>query len=109
MADKLLPWQACDEGVQLAVRLTPRGGKDAIEGVETLSDGRSVLKARVRAVPENGKANTALMKLVADACAVAPAQVTLASGATARVKNLRVQGDFDALARALARAAGLKR
>jgi uncharacterized protein len=109
MTDPILPWQACEDGLQLAVRLTPRGGRDAIEGVEMLSDGRSVLKARVRAVPENGKANTALMRLVAEACAVAPAHVTLASGATARVKNLRVQGDVDALSRALSRAAGLKR
>lgn len=109
MTDAPLPWQACDGGVHLAVRLTPRGGKDQIEGVETLSDGRPVLKARVRAVPENGKANSALMRLVADACDVAPAHVTLASGATARVKNLRVEGDFAALSRALARAAGLKR
>ena len=51
----------------LDVRLTPRGGRDAIEGVEQLADGRAVLKARVRAAPSEGEANAALCRLIADA------------------------------------------
>lgn len=100
------PWRAAPHGLDVAVRLTPRGGRDAIEGVETLSDGRRVLKARVRAVPEAGKANAALARLVAAACGVAATQVSLASGATARVKSLHVEGDAAALAAALARTLG---
>ena len=42
---------ADDGGIALAVRLTPKGGRDAIDGIETLADGRAVLKARVRAAP----------------------------------------------------------
>ncbi|MGL4442464.1 MAG: DUF167 family protein, partial [Alsobacter sp.] len=72
----------------------------------TLSDGRRVLKARVRAVPEAGKANAALARLVAAACGVAATQVSLASGATARVKSLHIEGDAAALAAALARTLG---
>ena len=44
----------------LAVRLTPRGGRDAIDGIEQLSDGRRVLKVRVRAAASEGEANAAL-------------------------------------------------
>ena len=47
------------------VRLTPKGGRDAIDGIETLADGRTVLKARVRAAPSEGEANAALIQLIA--------------------------------------------
>jgi uncharacterized protein YggU (UPF0235/DUF167 family) len=38
------PWRTSSEGISVALRVTPRGGRDDIDGVETLSDGRSVLK-----------------------------------------------------------------
>ena len=47
------------------VRLTPRGGRDAIEGTERRADGRAVLKVRVRAAASEGEANAALMRLMA--------------------------------------------
>ena len=43
------PWLRTGDGVSVAVRLTPKGGRDAIDGIETLSDGRAVLNVRVRA------------------------------------------------------------
>ena len=49
------PWQIVADGVVLVVRLTPRGGRDAIEAVERLADGRFVLKARVRAAASEGR------------------------------------------------------
>jgi hypothetical protein len=54
------PWTAAADGVVIDVRLTPRGGRDAIEGTERRADGRAVLKVRVRAVPAAGEANSAL-------------------------------------------------
>ncbi|MBI4366616.1 MAG: DUF167 domain-containing protein, partial [Deltaproteobacteria bacterium] len=48
------PWSAIAGGIALAVRLTPKGGRDAIDGIESLADGRSVLKARVAAPPSEG-------------------------------------------------------
>lgn len=90
----------------LHVRLTPKGGRDAIDGIECLSDGRSVLKARVRAAPMEGEANEALCRLVAKALGVPPRNVLLAAGATARVKRLNIQGDSAALAAALEKIAG---
>ena len=55
MSDR--PWTVTVDGLLLAVRLTPKGGRDEVNGIETLSDGRAVLKARVRALPEDGAAN----------------------------------------------------
>ncbi|HMN71166.1 MAG TPA: DUF167 family protein [Rhodoblastus sp.] len=103
MAD--VPWRATADGLTLVVRLTPRGGHDAIDGVETMSDGKSVLKARVRAVPEDGKANAALTELIAKALRVPRSAVVLAAGHTSRVKTLEISGDGAELAAALAQAA----
>ena len=87
-----LPWSAVAGGVALAVRLTPKGGRDAIDGVELLADGRSVLKVRVRVAPSEGEANDALCRLIAKAVGVPPRDVALVAGATARVKRLTISG-----------------
>jgi uncharacterized protein len=79
-------------GVALSIRLTPKGGRDSIDGVELLADGRSVLKVRVRAAPSEGEANTALVRLIAKAVGVPPRDVALAAGATARIKRLTISG-----------------
>ena len=88
------------------MRLTPKGGRDALDGIEVLSDGRPVLKARVRAVPEDGKANEALVKLVAKAAGVANSAVSISAGHTARVKTLQIAGDAVQIAEALGRVIG---
>lgn len=95
-------WTEADGGLRISVRLTPRGGRDAIDGVETLSDGRSVLKARVRAAPNEGEANAALIALVARSLSVPRSAVTLVAGSTARLKTLLVAGDARGLAARLA-------
>lgn len=100
MADA--PWRATAGGLTLVVRLTPKGGRDAIDGVEIMSDGRPVLKARVRAAPEDGKANAALVEFLAKALRVPRSAVTLASGQTSRIKILEIVGEADALGKALA-------
>lgn len=88
-------------GITVSVRLTPKGGRDAIEGVERRADGRSVLKARVRAAPSEGKANAALIALIAKTLRVAPRQVSLAAGATGRIKRIRIDGAAAALTAAM--------
>jgi uncharacterized protein len=45
------PWTATADGVVVDVRLTPRGRRDALEGIDSRADGGAVLKARVRAAP----------------------------------------------------------
>jgi uncharacterized protein len=100
------PWTVVATGVVLVVRLTPKGGRDAIEGIEQLSDGKSVLRARVRAAASEGEANQALIRLVAGALDIAPRSVGLLAGATARTKRLMIEGDGTALAAALQRLVG---
>jgi uncharacterized protein len=100
------PWRATPEGLIVVCRLTPRGGRDAIDGVATLSDGAVVLACRVREAPEEGRANAALCRLIAG-CAGAPvSRARVVAGAKARVKQIAVEGDAQALMRALARACG---
>lgn len=85
-------WVVSGEDVILNVRLTPKGGRDAIEGVDVLADGRAVLSVRVRAAPADGEANDALVRLIAKAVGVPPRDVTLVAGATARLKRLAISG-----------------
>ena len=87
------PWTAQANGLLLDVRLTPKGGRDAIDGVETMADGRVVLKARVRAAPTDGQANDALVRLMAKTAGVPPRAVTIVGGMTSRVKRLMIAGD----------------
>ncbi|MBZ9670262.1 DUF167 domain-containing protein [Mesorhizobium sp. B2-1-8] len=95
------PFRIRENGVDLFVRLTPKSSVDRLEGVETSADGRRHVKARVRAVPENGAANQALEKLVAKALGVPVSAVSVFAGGTARLKTLRIVGDPEALARSV--------
>jgi len=95
------PWQIVAGGIALAVRLTPKGGRDGIDGIDILADGRPVLKARVRAAPSEGEANEALCRLIAKAAGVPPRDVALVAGATGRIKRLAITGDGPTLIAAL--------
>ena len=92
------PWIVTRLGLSITVRLTPKGGRDALEGIEMLADGRPVLKARVRAAPTEGEANTALISLLAKTLDVPRRTVTLAAGDTSRIKRIEIEGDGAALA-----------
>jgi uncharacterized protein (TIGR00251 family) len=96
-----LPWTLADGGLMLNVRLTPRGGRDAIDGIAQLADGRAVLKVRVRVAPSEGEANAALGKLLARTLGIPPRDVAISAGATARTKTLRISGDGPTLAATL--------
>ena len=95
------PWTRAADGVSFTVRLTPKGGRDAIDGIDRLADGSAVLKVRVRAPPSEGEANEALTRLVARAVGVPPRDVTIVGGASARVKRLAISGDSPTLIAAL--------
>jgi uncharacterized protein YggU (UPF0235/DUF167 family) len=98
------PWRRLADGLAVSVRATPKGGRDAIDGIATLGDGHCVLKARVRAAPADGEANEALTRLLADAAGVPRSSVTLLQGAAARLKTFRIAGDPAKLAAAFERA-----
>lgn len=84
----------------LAVRLTPRAGVDRIDGWATDAAGREHLKARVRAAPVDGEANAALEALLAKALGVPKSAVRVARGASARLKQVAVDGLDEAEVRA---------
>ena len=100
-AGAVRPWTVTPEGLAVTVRLTPRGGRDAIDGVEQRSDGQCVLKARVRAAATEGEANAGLMALLARAASVPSRDVALVGGATARIKRVTIAGHGPTLAAAL--------
>ena len=91
-----LPVRATADGAVLGVRLTPKSSRDEILGIETFG-GVSVLKARVRALPEEGRANDALVKLIAKWLGVPPSTVSVAQGGNSRLKQVRIKGDADSL------------
>lgn len=96
------PWRIVPDGLEIRVRVTPKGGRDAIEGVDLLSDGRAVVKVRVRAAPEDGAANEAVARLLARELGRPASAARLVSGAAARVKTIHVEGNGDTLAGRLA-------
>ncbi len=71
---------------RISVRLTPRGGRDAIDG---WSDG-AVLRVRVSSAPVEGAANEALVRLIAKVVGVAPSTVRIVSGAQGRTKVVEI-------------------
>jgi len=85
--DAALLVSAQDGGAVFAVRVTPRSGRDQIDG-----PAQGALKVRLAAPPVEGAANAALVRLVAKALAVAPGRVRVLSGQRGRVKRLIVEG-----------------
>ena len=106
MAD---PWRYSTAGISVALRVMPRGGRDEIDGVETLANGRSVVKVRVRAIADGGQANRAVTELVAKALGVTKARVRILSGATSRLKQIAVDGDPAKLGETLRELTALKK
>ena len=91
------PWMRGSGELIVACRLTPRGGRDAIDGALELGDGSRVLQARVREPPEKGRANRALCALLASTLQVPISSVTIVAGAGARLKRVAVRGDPELL------------
>ena len=104
----MVPWRTSTTGVSIALCVTPRGGRDGVDGIEQLSDGRSVLKVRVRAIADGGEANKAVLVLLAKSLGVPKASVKLLSGSTSRLKQIAVDGDPARLGEALRKLASAK-
>ncbi len=96
-----MPWRQTADGLVVRVRLTPKASRDGVEGIEATAEGPAI-KARVRAVPSDGEANSAVAKLVAEWLDVPKSAVTLVSGGKSRIKSLAVRGDAAALVRHIA-------
>ena len=90
--------------LRLKVRLTPKGGRDAIEGWWSGDSSNPALKARVAAPPEGGKANAALIELIARTLKVRKSDVRIASGLASRTKTVEIEGEDSTLSQRLAEA-----
>jgi uncharacterized protein len=96
-----MPWRPAQvhatDGLRLAVRLTPKAGRDSIDGLKPTADGSVELAVKVTAVPENGKANDALLRLLARTLKLPVSAFSLVAGATDRHKQILIGGDAVAL------------
>lgn len=100
MADDL-PWTPQAEGLVVALRVTPRADRDAIQDIARDAAGRLHIRVKVTAAPEDGKANAAVQKLLAKKWGLAKSSIDVISGATSREKRILVRGDGSKLAQML--------
>lgn len=92
-----IPFRPAADGIELAVRLTPKAARAGLAGVRTDDAGHAYLAVRVTAPAEGGKANNALIKLLAKTLGTAARDITLTAGAKDRRKRLRIHGDPETL------------
>jgi uncharacterized protein YggU (UPF0235/DUF167 family) len=84
--------------LRLSVRLTPKAAANRLQGVVADENGALILKVAVTAVPEHGKANEALIALLAKLWKLPKSAIAIESGATDRRKSLLIEADAAELA-----------
>jgi uncharacterized protein len=94
------------DGIEVALKVTPRARRAAIAGQAEDADGRAWLLAQVTEVPEGGRANVAVVALLAEALGVAPSACEVVAGAASRRKRVHIRGDATVLGRAMAGLSG---
>jgi uncharacterized protein len=99
--DEALPARAVPGGIAIYARVTPKASADEVLGVER-HNGGLVLKIKVRAAPDKGEANAAVVALLAKWLSEPKARLKVAAGAKARLKQVVVEGDPPALMAKLA-------
>lgn len=87
------PFGHVPDGIRVAVRLTPKASRSRIDGIVEDETGAAMLKVSVTAVPEDGKANRALIALLSKEWRMAKSLISVIQGATDRRKVLHVSGD----------------
>ncbi|OHC73667.1 MAG: hypothetical protein A3G18_02820 [Rhodospirillales bacterium RIFCSPLOWO2_12_FULL_58_28] len=101
MVHKASPFTAAPSGVKVNVKLAPKAGHNRISGFADDADGNCVLKASVTAAPEGGKANAALIRMLAKEWGLPKTSLEVAVGASGRRKTLFIKGDAEMLGRRL--------
>ncbi len=91
------PLEPVQGGIRLFVRATPRASRNAVQGVAEGADQRRQVKISVTAVPEDGKANAAVIALLAKAWRIPKSSIGVVAGGTDRSKILFVAGKTEAL------------
>lgn len=96
-----LPFAAVADGLRVRVKVTPKAGRNRAGGLAPEADGGVSLKVAVTAAPEDGKANAAVIALLAREWGVAKSTISVVLGAADRRKVLHLAGDPAALGRLL--------
>jgi uncharacterized protein (TIGR00251 family) len=92
-----LPFETATGGLRVLLRVQPGASREAVEGLVALPNGQVALRVRVRAPPEGGKANSALVKLLAETWKLPKSAISIVAGHGRRRKTLMVSGDPAAL------------
>lgn len=100
------PLTSRGDGIELAIKVTPRAGRVAIEGAVADAAGAAWLAVKVTAPPDGGRANAAVLGLLAKRLGVPATACSLVSGASSRWKRVRILGDARTLERLAATLAG---
>lgn len=87
-----LPWRIEGADVVVHVRLTPRAAKEGIGTLWRDENNVAWLGVQVRAVPEKGRANRALIEIMAARLGIAASCIRLEAGDTSRLKRVRIAG-----------------
>jgi hypothetical protein len=87
------PFTVTAAGVRVAVRVQPGASRTGIDGLKILDDGRVVLAIRVGAAADGGKANAALIKLLAKTWKVPKNALDIVAGHGNRRKIVQIHGD----------------
>ena len=98
----LLPWRLVKDGLLLSARVTPKSSRDEILGLREASDGQVSLVVKVRAQPEQGKANKAVIQLLASTLGLPKSRLSVAAGQAERNKTILIAGDAAELSAQLA-------
>jgi uncharacterized protein (TIGR00251 family) len=101
MFDQIYPFQITDKGIYINVKATPKASANKIGKVFTDSNNKNALRIYVTAVAENGKANEAIIELLAKFLKIAKSKISIQAGFTDRNKTLLIEGDIQELKKLL--------
>jgi hypothetical protein len=102
--DHPLPWRETGSGLVLTIRVAPSAARDQVSGIVVRDNGEAVLGLRVTAPPDKGRANKAVIALLAKTLGLPKSDFSIVAGETARQKSLAIAGDKKTLASLLASA-----
>lgn len=98
-------WRRITGGVEIFLRVTPNAGRDAVIGTEKRGD-REVLRVKVAAAPDRGKANEAVIGVLATALGLRRSAISVVFGESSRDKRVHIEGDAGTIEAALSRVTG---
>jgi uncharacterized protein (TIGR00251 family) len=86
-------WRERADGIGVSLRVTPGAKRTAIRGVQDIGNDQAALAVSIRAPARDGKANEAVIALLAEALGVSRSKVSMQSGMASRLKSVYVAGD----------------